>query len=89
MILRARDVVFVLVAVTLSLAIWGIIWLAKHPCTRSVTHRVWVDQITTYVDTGGGMMNADGEFIPGTGIKVPFTTPAHFEDQTICMERRP
>ena len=52
----------------------------RHPCLRYSTRRVFVPELTTYIDINGGRF--DG------GVSIPMTTPAHYEDETICEERR-
>ena len=49
----------------------------RHPCLRYSTHRVFVEELTTYI-------SIDTE----RGIMVPMTTPAHYEDETVCEERK-
>jgi hypothetical protein len=49
----------------------------RHPCLRYSVHRVLVPELTTY-------MTLDAE----RGLMMPMTTPEHFEEETVCEERR-
>ena len=73
------------------LAIGGIIGSAvfyehRHPCLRLSSHRVFLEEYTVYVAMDGGV--AIGATTSKGGMSVPITTPAHYEDQTVCEERK-
>jgi len=55
----------------------------RHPCLRYSAHRVFVPELTTFMDVNGGNSNA-----ANGGVSIPMTTPAHYEDEKICDERR-
>ncbi len=77
---------FVLIATILMVC--GIIGAAviyehRHPCLRYDTRRVLVPALTTYTDINGGYANA-----AQGGFAMPVTTPEHYEEETVCEERR-
>jgi hypothetical protein len=76
------------VLVAMVLAFGGLIAAAafyehRHPCLRYSTHRVFVEELTTYMEVNGGSSNA----VNG-GTLIPTTTPAHYEDEMVCEERK-
>lgn len=61
----------------------AVIYEYRHPCLRYSTHKVFVPGLTTYIEVNGGSSNA-----ANGGISVPTTTPAHYEDEMVCEERK-
>jgi hypothetical protein len=55
----------------------------RHPCLRYSTRRVLVPELTTYVEINGGNSN-----VSNGGVSIPRTTPAHYEDEMVCENRR-
>ncbi len=49
----------------------------RHPCLKYSTHRVFVEELTTF--TG-----IDAEH----GFMIPVTTPAHYEEEVVCEARK-
>jgi hypothetical protein len=50
----------------------------RHPCLRYSTRRVFVPELTTYVEINGGTSN-----VSNGGVSVPGTMPAHYEDEKV------
>jgi hypothetical protein len=55
----------------------------RHPCLRYSTRRVFVPELTIYTEINGGTANA-----ANGGMSIPVTTPAHYEDDLVCEERK-
>jgi hypothetical protein len=53
-----------------------VIYEYRHPCLRYSLRRVFVPELTTYIDINGGSSNGANR-----GTSVPTTTPAHYEDE--------
>jgi hypothetical protein len=76
-----------LIAVSLGLVAVAVVYEQKHPCLRYATHQVFVPELTTYISLDGGIPIGGGMTSKG-GMTVPVTTPAHYEEETVCEERR-
>ena len=71
---EARALAWMIVA-TAGLIAAMAIYEHRHPCLRYSTRRVFVPEFTIYITM------ADG-------LRIPMTTPEHYEDETVCEERK-
>ena len=76
-----------LIAVSLGLVAAAVVHEQKHPCLRYATHQIFVPELTTYISLDGGIPIGGGMTSKG-GLAVPVTTPAYYEEETVCEERQ-
>jgi hypothetical protein len=80
---------FVLTAIILlivGILVGALVYEYRHPCLRYSTQHIFVPESTTYIATDGGI--PIGDTTSNGGVAVPVTTPAHYEDQVVCEERK-
>jgi hypothetical protein len=64
----------------------AVIYELRHPCFRYSSHRVFVEEFTTYIATDASV--PIGGVTAAGRVSVPITTPPHFEDEMVCEERK-
>jgi hypothetical protein len=82
-VISAKQVLLATFLVVGGLVATAAVYEYRHPCLRYSAHRVFVPEMTTFMDVNGGNSNA-----AKGGVSMPMTTPAHYEAETVCEDRK-